>query len=148
MADEEKAVMIRIVQGRLWDFPFLIPRILRNGLDVISIITNPKAYVAYHGQDFVSFCCVKDWGMFVELGNAYTPPRFRRRGHFRDLVRSVMKKHPTIYILTFGWRIAAAQRSGFRLVKRPPLYLSIRCWLANLLLWPFRRPWAVLKKEA
>ncbi|MEM4246875.1 MAG: hypothetical protein QXF14_00960, partial [Candidatus Woesearchaeota archaeon] len=69
-------VIVRV--GRLWQFPSLIPYVLINTFDVLAPFLNPKTYVAFHGRSIVSFCCIKRWGKIVEIGNAYTMPRFRR----------------------------------------------------------------------
>ena len=81
-------VVIR--EGRLWQFPSIVPYVLINTLDVLSLFLNPKTYVAFHGKSVVSFCCVKHWGKLTEIGNAYTMPKFRRHGHFRELMQAVL----------------------------------------------------------
>ncbi len=137
-----------IKQGKLWQFPSLIPYIIINTLDFLSLILNPETCVAFHGKSIVSFCCIKHWGKIVEIGDAYTMPRFRRHGHFKELMRAVLKKHRRVYILTHSKLIEVAQRYGFRPVKNPPAYFRLRQMLAYAILGLFYRPWAILRRDA
>ncbi|MEM4239812.1 MAG: hypothetical protein QXM31_01720 [Candidatus Woesearchaeota archaeon] len=138
---------VTIREGRLWQFQSLIPYVLTNTFDVLALFLNPITYVAYHGKSIVSFCCVKRWGKITEIGDAYTMRKFRRHGHFRELMRAVLKKYPRVYILTHSKIIGAAKRYGFRLVKNPPLHFRLRQILAYAVFGLFWRPWAVLKME-
>lgn len=125
-----------------------MPYVIINTLDFLSLITNPKTYVAFHGKSIVSFCCIKHWGRLIEIGNAYTMPRFRRHGHFKELLHAVLKKHKRVYILTHGRLIDSAKRYGFKPVKNPPLLFCLRKILAYAVFGLFYRPWEVLRRDS
>ncbi len=137
-----------IRKGRLWQFPSLIPYVIINTFDALSLIMNPKTYVAFHGKSIVSFCCIKRWGKIVEIGDAYTMRKFRRHGHFKELMQSVLKEYRRIYVLTHGRLIEVAKRYGFKPVKNPPLHLRLRQILAYAVLGLFYRPWEILKRDS
>jgi GNAT superfamily N-acetyltransferase len=139
---------VTIQQGRLWQFPSLIPYVIINTIDILSLITNPKTYVAFHGKSIVSFCCIKRWGKIIEIGDAYTMRKFRRHGHFRELMRAVMKKYRRVYILTHSKLVEVAQRYGFKIVASPPMHFRLRQILAYAVLGLFYRPWIVLRRDA
>lgn len=139
---------VTIRQGRLWQFPSLIPYVIINTLDFLALILNPKTYVVFHGKSIVSFCCIKRWGKIIEIGDAYTMPRFRRHGHFRELMRAVLKKYRRVYVLTHSKLIDVVQRYGFKPVRNPPVYFRLRQILAYAVLGLFYRPWAILRREA
>ncbi|MEM2916189.1 MAG: hypothetical protein QXT19_02425 [Candidatus Woesearchaeota archaeon] len=139
---------VTIKVGRLWHFPSLIPYVLINTLDILALFINPKTYVAYHSKSIVSFCCIKRWGKIIEIGNAYTMPRFRKQGHFKELMHAIMRKYRQVYILTHGKLVEVSEQYGFKRVKNPPLHFRFRKILAYLILGLFYRPWVVLKKES
>lgn len=136
---------LRVVRGRVWNRPWLVLLVLFAPLDFFVLFLNSEVYLLYKNKTLVCFCTVKKWGRVRELGTAYTKPVFRRKGYFKKLAVHVTKHYKTLYVITYDYLVRAAKKAGFKIVKKPPLMLWLRCALANVFFRPFVGEYAVLK---
>jgi GNAT superfamily N-acetyltransferase len=122
----DRSATLQIVHGRVWDFPEVVPGIVRELLDPTTLLRNAEAYALYAGGRLAAFCALKPHGPIIELGNVYTPPALRGKGHATRLLRHVIRKYPRLHLFCRPHLVPFYERLGFRVLPDVPREFGTR----------------------
>lgn len=106
--------------------------VIKEKLDISSLVKNALLYILYDNCEPVSFCTVKEWKTCLELGTVVTPKKLRKKGYSSRLLMEVLKNYDKIYLICEKDLENFYNRFDFEKVENLPSPISIRKDLANL----------------
>jgi len=87
-------------------------------MDTLAILMNSKAFMLYDKGKFISLCCIKDFKGVQELGVVITKKCYRGKGYMGELLRFVLPKYGTLYLICLPSLKKYYEKFGFKKINR------------------------------
>ena len=126
---------MHIIETTFWKTPRAALIVLKACLDPTPIITNAKMYALYNKKELISICAIEKRNNNLELSSVVTKKQYRGKGYATKLLRHVLKKYASLYLVSIPELEHFYKRFGFRKTAIAPASIYRKVAFVNF----FRR---------